>query len=551
MSNRPFAAIGATGILVLILVAVVGGYFCYANCRIEVPSSSMGILIKKTGKDLENEQEIAPDDSYKGVQINVLAEGRHFYNPWEWDWEVVPQIEIPQDKLGVRIRLYGDDLAYGEFIAWKANQKGIVPEILRPGRYPINARITGQPERRDHHYAEYIELHRPIVITAGFRGVVTNLSGPMPKDPNVLLVQPGERGTQEETFDAGTHYVNPYTTRINLIDCRSQRFNLSMDGDMGFPSKDGFWVTLDGIIEYRVRPEYASKVLVIYNETSNDRDMDANVTQEIVNKIILPNARSFCRLRGSDHSGQDFITGDTRSKFQEDFQRELQSTCDSQGVQIIQALITRINPPQKIAEPVRQREIAQQRKKQFEREILQQTSEQQLAVGQEMVKRKQELVDTERSVVKVTTEAKRRQEVAVIEAEQRLKVAELELQAARDMAEAARALGEADAKVIEFDNQAEASGWKKAISAFGGDGDEYAQWTMLKKLAPSFRQMMVNTADSPLMEIFRRYQSGAGARPAERLGKPTESETPPAPAVTSPSGTAVAPGNSVSTANDN
>jgi len=550
MPNRPFAAIGATGALVLMLVAVVGAYFCYANCRIEVPSSSMGILIKKTGKDLENDQEIAPDESYKGVQIKVLPEGRHFFNPWDWDWQVVPQVEIPQDQLGVRIRLYGDDLGYGEIIAWQPNQKGIVPEILRPGRYPINARIAGQPERRNHNYAEHIELHRPVVITAGFRGVVTNLSGPMPKDPNVLLVQPGERGTQEETYDAGTHYINPYTTRINLIDCRSQRFNLSMDGDMGFPSKDGFWVTLDGIVEYRVRPDQASKVLVTYNETSNDRGMDANVSQEIVNKIILPNARSFCRLRGSDHSGQDFIKGDTRSKFQEDFQRELQLTCESQGVQIIQALITRINPPQKIAEPVRQREIALQKKKQFEREILQQTSEQQLAVGQEMVKRKQELVDAERSVIKVTTEAKRRQEVAVIEAEQRLKVAELELQAAQDMAEAARALGEAEAQVIEFDNQAEAAGWKKAISAFGGDGDEYAQWTMLKKLAPSFRQMMVNTADSPLMEIFRRYQSGTRAKPGELLGRQSESEQRPA-AATSPAGTTVVPGDLGSAAREN
>jgi regulator of protease activity HflC (stomatin/prohibitin superfamily) len=323
-----------------------------------------------------------------------------------------------------------------------------------------------------------------------------------------------------------------------------------MDGDMGFPSKDGFWVTLDGIVEYRVRPDQASKVLVTYNETSNDRGMDANVSQEIVNKIILPNARSFCRLRGSDHSGQDFIKGDTRSKFQEDFQRELQLTCESQGVQIIQALITRINPPQKIAEPVRQREIALQKKKQFEREILQQTSEQQLAVGQEMVKRKQELVDAERSVIKVTTEAKRRQEVAVIEAEQRLKVAELELQAAQDMAEAARALGEAEAQVIEFDNQAEAAGWKKAISAFGGDGDEYAQWTMLKKLAPSFRQMMVNTADSPLMEIFRRYQSGTRAKPGELLGRQSESEQRPA-AATSPAGTTVVPGDLGSAAREN
>ena len=56
-----------------------------------------------------------------------------------------------------------------------------------------------------------------------------------------------------------------------------------------------------------------------------------------------------------------------------------------------------------------------------------------------------------------------------------------------------------------FDNQAEAAGWKKAVEAFSGDGDEYARWVMLKKLAPSFRRIMVNTADSPMMEIFKSY----------------------------------------------
>ena len=29
---------------------------------------------------------------------------------------------------------------------------------------------------------------------------------------------------------------------------------------------------------------------------------------------------------------------------------------------------------------------------------------------------------------------------------------------------------------------------------------------MLKKLAPAFRSMMVNTHDSPIMDIFRQYE---------------------------------------------
>ena len=88
-------------------------------------------------------------------------------------------------------------------------------------------------------------MHSPVTIPAGYKGVVTNPSGPMPVDPNQLLVEDGFRSVQKSTLDEGTYYMNPYTYRIELIDCRSQRFNLSEGFDMGFPSKDGFWVSLD------------------------------------------------------------------------------------------------------------------------------------------------------------------------------------------------------------------------------------------------------------------------------------------------------------------
>jgi 3'-phosphoadenosine 5'-phosphosulfate sulfotransferase len=97
-------------------------------------------------------------------------------------------------------------------------------------------------------------------------------------------------------------------------------------------------------------------------------------------------------------------------------------------------------------------------------------------------------------------------------------VAELELQAAADQAAATLARGTADAKVIQFQNEAEASGWRKAVEAFGGNGDEYARWTMLRKLAPAFRSMMVNTHDNPLMEIFRQYEQQPRPEPVKAAG---------------------------------
>ena len=57
-----------------------------------------------------------------------------------------------------------------------------------------------------------------------------------------------------------------------------------------------------------------------------------------------------------------------------------------------------------------------QQAEQYVKQIEQQESEKQLRVEQELVKQKQVLVEVEQEVVKLTTEARRRQEVAVIEA---------------------------------------------------------------------------------------------------------------------------------------
>ena len=536
---RPTRAGGIGAALMVGLAGLIGlALWAFMFCRIEVPSRKIAVLTKKTGAELTNEMEIVPESefgNYKGIQERLLAEGRYFYNPWKWDWDIVDQVEVPENRLGVRIRLYGENLGYGNLIADDITQKGIFADVLRPGRYPLNA-ITyeagTQPQPSRDNYIELVELHKPVVIPAGFKGVVTLLSAPMADDPNQLIVEAGKRGVQKKTLDPGVYYINPYVTRVNLVDCRSQRFNLSTGGEMGFPSRDGFWVKLDGRIEFRVDPERAAEVFVTYNDATNDSSNNAIVEEEIIQKIILPNARSFCRLRGSDNSGRDFILGEKRSEFQEDFQATIGATCQSQGIEIIQALITRISPPQQIAKPVRERQIATQQAQQYVKEIEQQLSEQQLKVEQELVKQKQVLVGVDQEVVKLTTEAKQLQEVAVIEAEQRLKVAEVELAAAEDQAEAITARGKAAAEVINFENEAEAAGWQKSVEAYNGNGDEYARWVMLKKMAPAFRSMMVNTADSPLMDIFSEFNDKSNAS----AGKPADKEIEASQAVVATTG---------------
>lgn len=506
MKPRSNNMVGAA-VLAAAFCLIVIPYIIYTQFLVEVPSRHMAILIHKVGKDIENADVIAPSKDHKGVQKQVLSEGRYYYNPYEWDWAVVPQVEIPEGKLGVRIRLYGDDLPAGQLVAASETQKGIVADVLNPGRYPINGWISGGSEPMRSTCAEIIELHDPITIPAGFKGVVTYLSAPMSAKPNEVVVEEKTRGVQPESLEPGTYYLNPYVTEVSLIDCRSQRYNLT---DIGFPTKDGFWVSLEAIMEFRVNPKEAPKVYVLYFEGTGGK-----IDEEIISKIILPNARAYTRLKGSNHSGKEFITGDTRATFQEDFQRQMQATCATQGIEVIQALITTIKPPEKIADPVRKRQIALQQEAQYLKEIEQQTAEQELAVQKAMVLQKQAEVAAQQEVVVVTVEAKRKQEVAIIDANKRLGVAQQQLDAAKDLAAAVLAKGKAEADVVRFGNQAQAAGWQKAIEAFSNDGGEFARYTLMKKIAPAFKAMMVNTENSSLMDVFKSFDAAPapGAKP--------------------------------------
>jgi regulator of protease activity HflC (stomatin/prohibitin superfamily) len=503
---RPDWAGSAKGLAALAGVAVLSAIMMYNQCKIEVSTGQQAVLIRKTGADLKPDMELAPAPSKsgqysKGVQPGVLTEGRYFYNPYFWSWEIKPQFLVPEGKCGVRIALVGKPLPPGGVLAGPG-EKGIVPGVLEPGaRVPYNW------------YAEQIELHDPVTIPPGSRGVVTLVAGQTPRDPNAILVGPGERGVQKETLPPGTYFINPYEKRVSVVDCRSKRFNLGQGYDMDFLSSDGFVITLDGVVEFRVMPERASEVFVLYNEDHNGDAID----EEIIAKVITPESRSISRIGGSKLTGGQFISGDDRLVFQRDLERALKDNCKKQGIEILNVSITSIEPPQEIAGPIRDREVAKQQLARYQQEKLQQLSEAQLKVQQLLANQKKELVEAEQQVVEQVTMAEQKQQVAVTLAEQKLKVAETQLQAAANKALAITAEAQAAADVIRFKNTAELAGLAARVQAFDGDGSALAQNILVTKLAPAYRSILTNS-ESPLMDLFGQFSRTAP--PARTAGPP-------------------------------
>ena len=80
-------------------------------------------------------------------------------------------------------------------------------------------------------------------------------------------------------------------------------------------------------------------------------------------KIILPYARSISRIEGSKLQAREFISGKTRTAFQERLLAQLRVACGARGVIIHSALVREIMPPPEIASLISQREQADRKRR--------------------------------------------------------------------------------------------------------------------------------------------------------------------------------------------
>ena len=226
---------------------------------------------------------------------------------------------------------------------------------------------------------------------------------------------------------------------------------------------------------------------------------------DILKKIILPNARSISRIQGSKLRAREFISGKTRTAFQQRLLDELKKDCWDQAIDIKSALVRDIKPPAEIATPISERERSDQEIERSTNEMEEARAQAKLVEQEEMQEQNRSIGDARREVVTITKKAEQSKGVAVTEARRELAVAKLELEAAEKKASAIRSIGEAEAKVVLLEYKARAEPLALAVDAFG-DGATYAQMFFLQKVAPSIRSILSNT-EGPFAEIFHQFQS--------------------------------------------
>lgn len=497
--------------VILIAGIVYSGYFWFVR-RVVVDAGEVLVLMKKNGStSLSGDQIIiprAPDvkvnpQAYaewekryadvNGILEEVQPEGTYFkYSPFDYEREVMKlekvNAVVPNGKVGVVIKKFGQPLDEGQVLADpNRDQRGPLPGALPPGTY----RQFANP------YAYEVRHVDPIQINAGFRGVVTAMAAPIAQtNRNGYLVESTERGVQRVTEVEGFRQINPFEKRVTPISIRSQRYEMSGADAIVFPSSDSFEIKMEGFVEWSIVPEKLPLLYVQYGE-------GGDLIQFIENRVILPYARSFCRLVGSRYNARDFISGQTRLKFQDEFADKLREACAAQGIEVLQALVRDIVPPQQIKEPINEREIARETILQLQQQIVFANTEAERVTQQEIGKQNQAIGEANKEVVALVKAAEQQRDVALTKAKQDLEVAKLKLQAAQKQADAIVARGAAEANVILLNRQAEAEPLRRQIEAFG-DGSAYARYFFYQQVAPSMKSILSNT-DGPFADLFKQF----------------------------------------------
>ncbi len=173
----------------LVIIVLIALAIFFSKGIILVQEGEMAILIKKTGMDLTNYDAqrdeyryllscptIAPTPDYKGIHLDTLPEGWHFFNPYTWDYVIVKQTKISAGEVGVKVRLFGKPLDTTKYqVLAEEGQMGIMRDVLMPGQHLVNP------------YAYQVIRAPAYVVPQGHRGVVTNLAAPLPTNKTFCM----------------------------------------------------------------------------------------------------------------------------------------------------------------------------------------------------------------------------------------------------------------------------------------------------------------------------------------------------------------------------
>jgi hypothetical protein len=456
------------GILLLLLVFFL--HLTWQTFFHYVEPGEMLVIISKTGTPLPAGQILA-QSGQKGIQVEVLGEGRHFVMPISNETEIHPVLDIPPGKIGVVTARVGTELAPGQVLATEG-QKGIWRKVLPPGRHRLNP------------YGYEVQSRPALRIRPGYVGFVTSLVG---QEPSGTFAGLGEKGVLKDVLQPGLYYINPYEFRVEEVEVGINQVSFLKGSHLRFPSEDAFEIELEATVEWELLPENVAQVMAEFGKK-----------EAIEEKVMVPQSRSIGRIEGSKHGAKEFLLGEGREQFQDSFRNELLRIGKQKNLNILSAFIRHIIIPDTLLAPIKESFVAVEKEKTAK--VWEETRRSAALLERErtLIDQRRREVQAETAALIATIVAQTDQEVANIEAQTRLRVADMQQQIAALDAERTRTLGTARAAVTALRGNAVAGGFNQKVTAFRGDAASFARYNFARQLADDFAVRIIHSGPGTL-----------------------------------------------------
>ena len=500
------------GVIALVVLWV---GFKWTAMRVYVGSDEALVITNKFGAPLPQGFVVAPvGTNYKGVQEEVLGPGRYFFDPVEYEWQVVKQVDVPAGDpeawawdengnlkdpatspmvaiLSLKQSLQPGTVAGDNSEVVPDGYKGVQQGVLTPGTYKLNPALVTWT------------LAPAVVVPPGSVGVVTRLVGDVgavtsaslteiraaasqpaadAPAPTRLVMGPSQRGILKNVLQAGIYYVNPKMMKVTIVPVGYDQITLEHQSN----SSVRFY-TFDG---YQVEADFT----VVWGRTPNDApDIVANIgsVAKVRGNVIEPAMKAACQNEGAKYTAKELIQGETRSKFQDDLSNALEKHIEARNIHILLVLIRNIaikdnsgrDQTKGLLGTIQRANIEVERDLTFKQETRTAVVQAELEQASKLVDVSRETVASETKVKVANIMADGQKKAAEIDADRDLQIASIKLEAAKLSAQRVEILGKAAADVDQMKLDAEAKGAKMMVDALGSP-EAYNRYIFAKGFEP-------------------------------------------------------------------
>lgn len=455
---------------------------------VNIPLGKVGVVTSKVGKPLPPSEIIAPDREHQGVWREALGPGLYRLNPQGYQVDIVDAVNIPIGYVGVVTSQTGEPAAKGDFAA--VGRKGVMKDILQPGLYYLNPRAN---------QVNVIEIGMNQVSMTGQQGSVIAVKRQI-ESTNVALQemsastlgrqQKSRRDFFQQQEPADSRPAAPRKPQQQLSDkvaaTPPQGEVYSISGNVEFPSRDGFKITMDMTVEFELLPDNVSRIYMLFGDLP-----------QVVANILLPQILSASRLKGSSYKAQDFIMGDGRETFQKNLRSELVTSMGEKNIIIHNAIIRNVSIPDNILKPIQDSSIAGEQN--LTNVSLQEAAkiEADLNSQNALIEQKQREVEQETRKMVAEVAANQQNEVRLIDAQAELEAARFDLERSVIEARMATLLGEAEVKADFIKKNELAAGTRLKAEALGTLG-LLADLKLIDNLNPNLKIRIVHAGEGTL-----------------------------------------------------